>query len=75
MADGLAPCTRMFSNGSEYEYDRRIYKGGKAMSKIDINITRRVDKFRLTPAMLALVTVLGMIATVVLCLLVFLEVI
>ena len=45
------------------------------MSKIDINITRRVDKFRLTTAMLAVVTVLGMIATVVLCLLVFLEVI
>lgn len=45
------------------------------MAKIDINITRRVDRIRLTPAMLATVMVLGMIATVVLCLLVFLEVI
>lgn len=45
------------------------------MNKIDINITHRVDRIRLTPAMLAVVTVLGMIATVVLCLLVFLEVI
>lgn len=45
------------------------------MGKIDINITRRVDRFHLTPAILALFTVLGMIATVVLCLLVFLEVI
>lgn len=45
------------------------------MSKIDINIIRRVDKFHLTPAILATVTVLGMIATVVVCLLVFLEVI
>ena len=45
------------------------------MTKIDINITRRVDRIHLTPAMLAGVTVLGMVATVVLCLLVFLEVI
>ena len=45
------------------------------MNKIDINITHRVDRIRLTPTMLAVVTVLGMIATVVLCLLVFLEVI
>lgn len=45
------------------------------MSKIDINITRRVDRIRVTPAMLAVVTVLVMIATVALCLLVFLEVI
>lgn len=44
------------------------------MTKIDINITRRVDRIRLTPTMLAVVTVLGMVATVVLCLLVFLEV-
>ena len=45
------------------------------MSKIDINISRKVDRIHLTPAILATVTVLGMIATVVVCLLVFLEVI
>ena len=45
------------------------------MRKIDINITRRVDRIHLTPGILAAVTVLGMIATVVLCVLVFLEVI
>lgn len=45
------------------------------MNKIDINITRRVDRIHLTPAILATVTVLGMIATVVMCLLVFLEVV
>lgn len=46
-----------------------------SMTKIDINITRRVDRIQLTPAILATVTVLGMIAAVVMCLLVFLEVI
>lgn len=45
------------------------------MGKIDINITRKVDRIHLTPSILATVTVLGMIATVVVCLLVFLEVI
>lgn len=45
------------------------------MSKIDINISRTVDRIHLTPAILATVTVLGMIATVTVCLLVFLEVI
>ena len=45
------------------------------MAKIDINISRKVDRIHLTPVILATVTVLGMIATVVLCLLVFLEVI
>lgn len=45
------------------------------MKKIDINITRKVDRIHLTPTILATVTVLGMIATVVVCLLVFLEVI
>lgn len=45
------------------------------MNKIDINISRKVDRIHLTPTILAIVTVLGMIATVVLCLLVFLEVI
>ena len=45
------------------------------MNKIDINISRKVDRIHLTPAILAMVTVLGMITTVVLCLLVFLEVI
>ena len=47
----------------------------KSMAKIDINITRQVDRIHLTPAILATVTVLGIIATVVVCLLVFLEVI
>ena len=45
------------------------------MNKIDINISRKVDRIRLTPAILAVIIVLGMAATVVLCLLVFLEVI
>lgn len=45
------------------------------MAKIDINITRKVDRIHLTPAILATVTVLVMIASVVVCLLVFLEVI
>ena len=45
------------------------------MNKIDINISRKVDRIHLTPAILAAVTVLGMIATVIVCLLVFLEVI
>lgn len=45
------------------------------MNKIDINITRRVDRIHLTPGILAVVTVLGMISTVIMCLLVFLEVI
>ena len=45
------------------------------MNKIDINISRKVDRIHLTPAILATVTVLGMIATVIMCLLVFLEVI
>ena len=45
------------------------------MNKFNINIFRKVDRIHLTPAILATVTVLGMIATVVVCLLVFLEVI
>lgn len=45
------------------------------MAKIDINISRKVDRIHLTPAILATVTVLGMIAMVVVTLLVFLEVI
>ena len=45
------------------------------MTRIDINISRKVDRIHLTPAILATVTVLGMIAAVVMCLLVFLEVI
>ena len=45
------------------------------MTKIDINITRKVDRIHLTPAIMATVTVLGMLATVVVCQLVFLEVI
>ena len=45
------------------------------MTRIDINISRKVDRIYLTPAILATGTVLGMIATVVVCLLVFLEVI
>lgn len=52
-----------------------LLKEIKTMSKIDINISRKVDRIHLTPAILATVTVLGMIATVVVCLLVFLEVI
>lgn len=45
------------------------------MNKIDINISCKVDRIHLTPVILATVTILGMIATVVVCLLVFLEVI